>query len=215
MNAKNTRPQHHAPMIALGDIYYILFRHKWKIMILAVLGVVASLILPYVWPQAYQSEAKLLIKYVAESSAPTCSAVDGSRTLYVDTAGRNIINTELHIISSLDLAQEVATNVGTAKIIGHEGDAVTAAAMIHADMRVDNPDGSDIIRITYQQKNIEVAQLVMDQVVKTYLERHAKIHQSSGPDDVTNKTEAEERKRKHTDTEARLAEIKSNLDVVS
>jgi len=215
MNAKNTRPQHHAPMIALGDIYYILFRHKWKIMILAVLGVVASLILPYVWPQSYQSEAKLLIKYVAESSAPTGSAVDGSRTLYVDSAGRNIINTELHIISSLDLAQEVATNVGPAKIIGHEGDAVTAAAMIHADMRVDNPDGSDIIRITYQHKNIEVAQMVLDQVVKTYLERHAKIHQSAGPDDVTIMAVADDWKRKLTDTESQLAQIKSNLDVVS
>ena len=202
-------------MITLGDIYYILFRHKWKIVVLSALGIAAAFLLPVVWPQSYESEAKLLIKYVADTSAPTGSAIDGSRTMYVDAAGRNIISTELHILSSLDLAQEVATNVGPAKILGHEGNAVTAAAYIHADMRVDNPDGSDVIRILYRHRNPEVAQMVLAQVVKTYLERHAKIHQGSGPDDVTIMSLADDWKGKLKKTEDQLAEIKSNLDIVS
>ena len=53
----------------------------------------------------------------------------------------------------MDLAQEVATNVGAAKIVGKEASIITAAAMIHRDMRVDNPDGSDIIRIVYRHKD--------------------------------------------------------------
>src|SRR4051812_21048272 len=99
MNAKNTRPQH-APMITLGDIYYILFRHKWKIAVLAVLGVVGSLLLPMVWPQSYECSAELLINYVTDTSIPTGPSGDGSRTMYVDPSGRNIINTEMHVINS-------------------------------------------------------------------------------------------------------------------
>lgn len=215
MNAKNTRPQqHHAPMITLGDIYYILFRHKWKIALLAVLGVVASLVLPVLWPQTYECEAKLLIKYISDQSVPTGPNGDGSRTVYVDPSGRNIINTELHILSSLDLAQEVATNVTAAKILGKEGTTIAAAATIHRDMRVDNPDGSDVIRIIYRHKDPAVAQLVLTQVVKTYLDRHAKAYSLSNQDDIIMQ-ETDDLKGRLKKTDDQLSEIKSNLNVIS
>lgn len=213
MNAKNTRPQH-PPMIALGDIYYTVFRHKKKIALLAVLGVVGALILPLVWPQSYQSTAELMIKYVADAGAPMGPNGDGSRTTYVDVSGRNIINTEMHILSSLDLAQEVATNVGAAKILGQEGSAVTAAAVIHANMLVDNPDGSDVIRIRYSHKDPILAQMVLTQVVKTYLENHAKIHQPGGQDDMVT-AERDELATRLKKTEDELTSIKTNLDIVS
>src|SRR6185437_15959085 len=170
-------------MITLGDIYYTLFRHKWKILTLTALGVAAAVLLPVIWPQTYETEAELLIKYVADTSVPTGPTGDGSRTTYVDPSGRNIINTELHILSSLDLAQEVATNVGAASIIGKPGSEVVAAAMIHQDLRVDNPDGSDIIRIVYRHRDPTVARTVLTQVVKTYMERHARAHQLGNQDE--------------------------------
>lgn len=212
MNAKNTRPQH-VPMITLGDIYYILFRHKWKIAILTVLGVAAALLLPVLWPQSYQSEADLLIKYVADSGEPTGPGTDGSRMLYVDPAGRNIINTELHILSSMDLAQEVATNIGATNILGTEGSPLLAAVLMHANMLVDNPDGSDIVRIIYKHRDPQVAKTVLTQVVNTYLERHAKVHQIG--DDANLIMVTGDWKKQLRDTEGRLSEIKSNLNIVS
>jgi uncharacterized protein involved in exopolysaccharide biosynthesis/pSer/pThr/pTyr-binding forkhead associated (FHA) protein len=202
-------------MITLGDIYYILFRHKWKILVLAMLGIVGSVLLPTLWPQSYECSAELLIKYVADTSVPTGPTGDGSRTLYVDPAGRNIINTEMHVISSLDLAQEVATNVGPAKIVGVDASAVTAAAMIHRDMRVDNPDGSDIIRIFYHHKDPTVAQQVCSQVVKTYLESHKRLHQMGGPDDSTVISVTDDWKAKLKTTEDQISAIKSNLNIIS
>src|SRR5690348_16573757 len=213
MNAKNTRPQH-APMITLGDIYYTLFRHKWKIVTLAALGVLGALLLPVVWPQSYESEAKLLIKYVADTSVPTGPTSDGSRMVYVDPSGRNIINTELHILSSLDLTQEVATNVGAAQILGMNGSAAMAAAVIHQDMRVDNPDGSDVIRIVYRHRDPNIARMVLAQVVKTYLELHAKANQLAGQDDMI-MAATENWRTQLKQTENQLSEIKSNLNIVS
>src|SRR5689334_17783199 len=56
--------------MSLGDIYYILFRHKWKIVIISSAGMLAALLLPLVWPRPYQSEAKVFIKYVVENKSP-------------------------------------------------------------------------------------------------------------------------------------------------
>ena len=201
-------------MITLGDIYYIVFRHKWKILMLAALGVVGSMVLPMVWKQSYESEAKLLIKYVADAGSPTGPIGDGSRTVFVDASGRNIINTEMHILSSMDLAQEVATNILPAKIIGGEGSAITAAAYIKADLRVDNPDGSDIIRVVYRHKDPTVAQSVLTQVVKTYLEHHAKIYRPDGNDDIIT-AESDDLRERLKKTEADLTAIRTNLEIVS
>ncbi|HLX68631.1 MAG TPA: Wzz/FepE/Etk N-terminal domain-containing protein, partial [Verrucomicrobiae bacterium] len=68
MNAKQTGP--HAPGLTLGDIYFILFRHKWKILALSALGFIAAFALPRMSTKVYQSEAKLLIRYVTETPAP-------------------------------------------------------------------------------------------------------------------------------------------------
>ena len=201
-------------MITLGDIYYILFRHKWKILVLASIGVIGSLVLPLAWPQSYTSEAKLLIKYVVETGAPTGPNGDGSRISYTDVAGRNIINTELQILTSLDLAQEVATNVGPAKILGHEGDVHMAAGVIDNNLFVEPLLSSDVIRITYRHKDPAVAQLVLTQVIKTYLERHTKIRQPGGDDDVLSK-QIDDLKARFKETDDALNTIKTNLNVVS
>src|SRR3954464_9120481 len=100
MNTKPTRP--HAPMITLGDIYYILFRHKWKILVFAGLGLIASMIVPLVWPKIYSSEAKLLVKYVTETRMPSSPNGDNEHTIDSDPNGRNVINTELQILTSQD-----------------------------------------------------------------------------------------------------------------
>src|SRR5665213_2525880 len=171
MNAKQSRP-HHVPFLTLGDIYYILFRHKWKIMVFSAIGIAAALVLPLVWPKVYESEAKLLIKYVTETRMPSNPNGDGLRTVDPDSTGRNIINTELQILTSLDLAQEVATNVTAVKILGHEGSVISAAGVIHAGLTVEAPFNSDVISIVFKHKDPTVVQLVLSQVIKTYLDIH-------------------------------------------
>ena len=55
------------PKITLGDVWYALFRHKWKILVLAVWGVAAAGVLYFQTRTFYVSEAKLLVRYVVES----------------------------------------------------------------------------------------------------------------------------------------------------
>src|SRR5690349_15580079 len=57
--------------ISLGDILYVVFRHKWKIISISLIGIIGALLLPLLMPPPYQSEAKLFIKYVLETKSPT------------------------------------------------------------------------------------------------------------------------------------------------
>src|SRR6476660_4952605 len=114
------------PSLSLGDIYYILFRHKWKILLISLCGVVLALLLPLVWPRPYQSEAKLFIRYVLDSRAPGPVSANDPKVKSPDERGENIINTEMEILTSLDLALEVATNIGPEKILAKIGGGTDA-----------------------------------------------------------------------------------------
>lgn len=215
MNAKPT--SHHPPGITLGDIYYILFRHKWMILAISAAGLIIGLILPLIMPHVYGSEAKLLIKYVLDNRVPTDPNGGDARVTLPDAAGRNIINTELQILSSLDLAQEVATNVGPDKILGKSsGDAgaVNAAVMIHNNLTVENLNNGDVIRLVFKHRDPVVVREVLEQIIRTYEERHTEIHQPEGGDEALSE-EARHLKSLLTATEEHLREAKTNLNIVS
>jgi uncharacterized protein involved in exopolysaccharide biosynthesis/Mrp family chromosome partitioning ATPase len=211
MNAKPTRP--HAPLLTLGDIYYILFRHKWKILLFSAIGLIAAAIIPFVWPHVYESEAKLLVKYVVDNrvlSDPTGDA----RVSLPDGSGRNIINTELQILTSLDLANEVATNVGPDKILGKPKASIyEAGAFIHNHLLVD-PNNSDVIQIIFKHPDPTVVQPVLAQIISTYLERHAQVHRPEGADEFLTQ-ETDQLRRRLASTEEALRSAKTNLGIIS
>src|SRR4051812_35329452 len=102
--------------MTVGDVYYILFRHKGKIGAFLCAAVAGLVIVKLFSPPVYQSEAKLLIRYVLESKALN-PGVNDSGVKSPDRGGENIINSELEILTSLDLAQQVAETVGPEKIL--------------------------------------------------------------------------------------------------
>ena len=53
----------------MRDIYYVLFRHKWLIIILAVLGVAASLAVYSLWQFPYTSGSQALDSFHAGHDA--------------------------------------------------------------------------------------------------------------------------------------------------
>src|SRR5437763_174207 len=93
----SSRPPHPQSSLSinLGDIYYILFRHKWKILCVSAVGILSATCLPLIWRLPYQSEAKLLIKYVLENKSPGQVGGGDARAKSPDERGENIINTEL------------------------------------------------------------------------------------------------------------------------
>src|SRR6266436_5703193 len=157
MPAPSPSPQ---SSITLNDVYYVLFRHKWMILGFAAAGILVAAILYLALPTKYSSEAKLLVRYVMENrsmAAPT----EKDQVKSPDSRGETIINSELEILTSLDLANEVADLVGPEKILAKFGrgtNHLDAAAVIAKNLTVEVPKNSSIIRIRFQHPDAEVVQ---------------------------------------------------------
>ena len=64
---RELQPQHHRSGM-LSDILFALFRRKWIIVLCTLLGIAAAAAFFVLFPPAYQSQAKLLVRYVLERS---------------------------------------------------------------------------------------------------------------------------------------------------
>src|SRR6516165_7271914 len=98
----------------LYDILFMLFRHKWKIILFALGGLLAAGAVYIFVPPVYQSDAKLFVRYVQDKSA-----VDGmdSQIKTPNPLTDSLIGSEVQILTSHDLAQQVVEAVGIDKIL--------------------------------------------------------------------------------------------------
>ncbi len=60
MNEKRNGNQPPAMGMALSDIYYVLFRHKWKILILSSIGIAVAIGIFIYRPTTFQSESDVV-----------------------------------------------------------------------------------------------------------------------------------------------------------
>lgn len=205
------------PSLSTADVYYILFRHKWKIVIMSSLGILAAAGLYFLTPAKYQAEAKLLIRYIVENKSENPSGPDQS-IKSPDSRGDNIINSELEILTSGDLATEVARLVGPEKILAKAGggtNLAAAAVVVRAGITPDVPKRSDVIRLLYAHADPEVAQLVLRQLVDSYLKKHLEIHRSVGLMDEMFSTQADQMRSRLATTDEELRKIKARVGVVN
>ena len=206
-----------APGLTLSDIYYVLFRHKWKILMISALGLIAACLLPLVWRRPYISEAKLLIRYVLDNRSVVVTGPNDPKVKTPDDRGENIINTEMEILTSLDLARDVATNAATEMLVklSKSSSRDEATVAIHRGLLTDVPKKSNVIRLVFQHPDPEVAQWVLVQLIEIYKSRHVQIHQSGS----VAATELERERAIYSSAlkgaEASLQAAKSNYNIIS
>ena len=201
----------------LSDIYYIFFRHKWMIMLSLLAGVVGAAGFYALKPPLYQSEAKIFIRYILEAKATSPAAGD-SQIKSPDSGGQNIINSEIEILTSLDLAGQVAGAIGPEKLLAKLGggnDRASAAGVIQNGLRVEVPRASSILRIEFRHPDPAVVQPVLSQLVDTYLKKHVEIHQGIGVLDDFFTRQAEQLRSRLSQTEQELKKLKTDAQVIS
>jgi polysaccharide biosynthesis transport protein len=182
MNTKQKGSPPPPAAITMRDVYYILFRHKWLITILAGLGVAGSLALYFLWPFPYTSEAKIFVRYIQESTGPS-ETDSAARVKMPDERGVGILNTELQILTSKDLAFQVATNLGTTKILGKSSDTNNfnaAAAFISGNLKAEVQKDCDVIFVQFTAEDPAVVQPVLTELIKDYRSEYFAIHLSNG-----------------------------------
>ena len=108
MNPKQMSPQP-ASGLNLGDIYYIVFRRKWLILSASLLGFIAAGVVHALWPIKYVSVAELYIGYIIDAATPDSPGSAAQPTAW--NQGATILNSELRIVQSRDLAWAVAESI--------------------------------------------------------------------------------------------------------
>ena len=195
----------------LADIYYVLFRHKWKILFFSTAGFLVAVFLYFHTPAQYNSVAKLFIPYVVDTKLPS-GADQQIRTS--DTGG--IINSEVEFIKSRDLAEQVVNTIGAARILGpgnDGGNVQRAVNIIEKCLTIEVPPRSDIVKITFHHTDQDLVQPALGQLVTSYLSKHVAIHRSGGASDeaLAQRIDVLRSQLTQTDEELRKAKIKAGV----
>jgi len=203
----------------LGDILYIVFRHKWKILFISVMGIVGAILLPKVHPASYQSEAKLYIRYILENKNPGETDQNDPRIKSIDSRGDSIINNELEILTSLDLAQQVAQLVGPDRILGKPGASgdkaiEQAALVIQANLEVEPTKNSSVIHLLFKHKNPDVTRPVLQNLIECYFKKHTEIHAVGAFDEALTQ-ETDQLRTRLAQTEEDLRKAKNKVGIIS
>src|ERR1043165_5890598 len=99
-------PQNHSGM-KLSDILFAMFKRKRTIIVCALLGIIAAAAVYLLYPPSYESQAKLLVRYVLERSAIDPVEAEKATASSSSEADR-VIGAEIEILTSWDLAVQVA-----------------------------------------------------------------------------------------------------------
>ena len=113
-------PEEPQPVLGLSDILFALFRHKKMILALALLGFLTAAAVYVFYPPLYESDAKLLVRYVLDRRTVDPSDNSTASTSLEATAD-SIINSEVEILTSWDLAVQVAEAIGPKRLLPSEG----------------------------------------------------------------------------------------------
>jgi polysaccharide biosynthesis transport protein len=204
--------------ISLGDVYYIIFRHKWKIILASLAGVVAAAGIYFFRPPPYQSEAELLVKYVPESTQLTLPGED-QKVMMPDPRGDDIINSEIQILTSLDTVAQAVTNIGASNILVKAGAAanpIAAAVYVRNNLEAVPADkDSSVIVVTYKSSNPQIVQPVLQEIVNEYFAKHYQIHSAGGQFDDALTMEESALKVQIDATQQQLAELKNKANIIS
>lgn len=210
------QPTSSGPALGPREILVILFRHKWTIILCSVLGVAASIALYFQIAPTYESTAKLYVRYIMEQPAGLPGDT-GVQVRSLDALGENLMVTEVEILGSWDLAQEVAAKVGVEELLGTNDttNALFAATlMVRQGLRVQTSDKGSVIALTFSSPSPALAQRVLLEIVNYYRERHKAAHSSEGSyDSLVRETDAMSLRIK--ENQSKLTLLKERLGVTT
>lgn len=203
--------------MSLGDIYYVIFRHKGKITLFSLAGILAAAALFSLKPPPYESRAELLVQYV--SQARSLSLVGSEQKVFLpDSRGDDIINSEIQILTSLDLATAAVANIGATNILAGAGagNAIKAAALVKDSLKAAPANSrSSVIIVTFQHPDAKIVQPVLREIINDYFQRHYEIHSAAGQYVDILSREQSRLSAQLSETEQQLVNLKNKASILS
>jgi len=212
---REARPEPHHAGLSRADILYALFKHRKIIILTTIIGIAAAGGAFFLDAPFYQSQAKLLVRYVVERS--TVDSLDAAATASSRAGGDTVLGSEIEILTSWDLAVQTAEAIGPKRLLPKSKTPPTkeaAARTVASGLDVRTTKGSNIIFVSYKNHDPELATLVLSELVNRYFNKHLEVHRSAGAFDFVTQQTDQVRARLNQ-TEDALKELKEKAGIVS
>jgi polysaccharide biosynthesis transport protein len=173
---------HTSSGFSVDDAIYTLFRHKWLVLAFVCLGVTGAAAVRFVRPPPYASHAKLMVHYIVDSRVAATANSAGQSIQSVEISSQNIINSEIEILTSLDVAKSVVAKVGPEKILAKKGggsDPLAAAGVVCSGIEVAPPKGN-ILMVSFRHPDADIVQPVLNALIHSYMLKHMEVHGGGG-----------------------------------
>jgi uncharacterized protein involved in exopolysaccharide biosynthesis/Mrp family chromosome partitioning ATPase len=223
--------------VKLGDILFALFKRKRIIIVCAGVGIIATAAVYFLYPPSYESQAKLLVRYVTERSAVDPIDAEKAGAASNNEADR-VIGAEMEILTSWDLAMQVAQAIGPQRLLPPPQDLVSrvaraiglkgllppsgasategdAAGAVSSGLKVLSTKGSNIILVSYKNREPQIATLVLQELLSRYFVKHLEVHRSAGAFDfVTQQTDQVRARLNQTEDALKSLKEKTGIAVL-
>src|SRR5437763_16764296 len=215
MPEHRTEPEH--SNFSLNNILFAIFKRKRTIIGFALFGVIAAAAVYFFYPTVYESDARLLVRYVLERSGvdpiDAMSGQSGRGGTGITNDG--VIAAEVSILTSWDLSVQVAEALGPNRVLPDTKGAtvVGAAAAINAGLSTTTAKGSNIIGVAYQNRKPEVATAVLNELVNRYFTKHLEVHRSAGAFDFVSQ-QTDQIRGRLGQTEDTLKQLKAKAGIL-
>ena len=178
MNDKRVSDHSSGAGMTVGDVYYTLFRQKWKILILCLVGIGVAVGINYTQPPTYTSVAQLYIKYINSDNSTQRITPWTPEVLDVGVQGK--LRNEAAILKTLDMSLNVVSNIGAERILkmyGGGGDKNAAAMLIQDKLAVERAFGdSTVLNVSISLRDQQLVQPLLRELIEDYSRTHMAIH---------------------------------------
>jgi polysaccharide biosynthesis transport protein len=202
--------------ISLSNILFAIFKWKRTIIAFALAGIVIAAAVYFFYPSTYESDARLLVRYVLERSGydPVDSISGTSPRSGTGLTTDAVIAAEVSILTSWDLAVQVAEALGPNRVLPNakSPSVGAAAATISSGLSTTTSKGSNIIGVSYTNKRPEVATLVLNELVNRYFNKHLEVHRSAGAFDFVSQ-QTDQIRARLGQTEDALKQLKAKSGI--
>jgi uncharacterized protein involved in exopolysaccharide biosynthesis len=167
------------------DILAVLFRQRWT-MLIAFAVAVAAVAISGLWIPKYEGKMKILVRR-QRSDAIVTSSTNAPSQIFSDQVSEEDLNSEVELLNSDDILRKVVIATGLSAKPGASNDphasevrVAKAVQMLSKDLKIEPLRKSNVISVSYQNRDPQTAANVLQVLSAAYTEKHLQVHRSSG-----------------------------------
>jgi uncharacterized protein involved in exopolysaccharide biosynthesis len=214
--------------LSVRDATSIWFRHKLLMAVTFLTIAVGTAIGTFMLPNEYESRMKILVKNLRAEVPITPERTSGTYGTQGNDVSENQINSEIELLTSKDLLNQVVSECGldkagtsTMQRLGlkeaprnEAGRIEQASDKLAKDLIITPVKKANIIEVTYASSSPQLAAAVLRKLGDLYLEKRVKLHRPPGTYEFF-KGQAESYEQQLRDSEKGLSTFQQSMNVVS